>query len=74
MTRWTSGLQQLAPDAVAVGAVGVVAVLLVGALGAAEASAPVRAGSIAAAGCFFLLVAVGVSLYAWRLGAPGRSG
>jgi hypothetical protein len=73
MTRWTSGLQRLGPDAVAVGSVAVVAVLLVGAFGVAEATVPVRGASIAAAGCFLLLVAVGVSLYAWRLGASGHS-
>lgn len=70
MGRW---IDRLPLDTIAVASVGAAAVLLVAALAAAETTGAVRASSIAAAGCFLLLVAVGVYLYAWRLGAPGRS-
>jgi len=73
MERWLRTLAAVPQEPLAVGAVAVSAVLIVGAFAAAALAAPVRAASVAAAGLFLLLIVVGVSLYAWRLGAPGRS-
>ena len=61
------------PEPIAVGGATIGAVLIAAAFAAALFSGPFRAASLAAAGAFLLLVAIGVSLYAWRLGAPGRS-
>jgi hypothetical protein len=73
MERWMRVLITTRPEPVAVVATAVSAVLIVGAFGASLSSAKARGASIAAAGAFLLLVVVGVSLYAWRLGDPGRS-
>jgi hypothetical protein len=73
MERWMRVLITTRPEPVAVVATAVSAVLIVGAFGASLSSAKVRGASIAAAGAFLLLIVVGVSLYAWRLGDPGRS-
>lgn len=61
------------PEPVAVGGAAISAILIAAAFVAALPSTGFRAASFAAAGAFLLLVAIGVSLYAWRLGAPGRS-
>lgn len=61
------------PEPVAVGGAAISAILIVAAFVAALPSSSFRSASLAAAGVFLLLVAIGVSLYAWRLGAPGRS-
>lgn len=61
------------PEPVAVGGAAISAILIVAVFVAALATTSFRAASLAAAGVFLLLVAIGVSLYAWRLGAPGRS-
>jgi hypothetical protein len=73
MERWMRALAVAQPEPIAVVAAAVSAVLIAAAFAAALSTGPVRAASLAAAGAFLLLVAVGVSLYAWRLGAPGRS-
>jgi len=73
MERWTRLLAATRPEPIAVAAAVLSAVLIAGSLAVALGSGPVRAASLAAAGTFLLLVAIGVSLYAWRLGAPGRS-
>jgi hypothetical protein len=73
MERWMRRLAAAEPEPIAVGAAAVSAVLIVGALAAAFFASSLRAASLAAAGAFLLLVAIGVSLYAWRLGASGRS-
>jgi hypothetical protein len=73
MERWMRALAATQPEPLAAGAAAVSAVLVVGAFAVGVLGTPVRAASVAAAAAFFLLVAVGVSLYAWRLGAPGRS-
>jgi hypothetical protein len=73
MERWMRTLTAMQPEPIAAGAAALCAVLIVGAFAASVFGASVRAASVAAAGAFLLLVAVGVSLYAWRLGAPGRS-
>jgi len=67
------GLLTARPEPVAVGSAAVSAILVVGAFAITLPSTSFRAASLAAAGAFLLLVAIGVSLYAWRLGAPGRS-
>ena len=61
------------PEPVAVAAASVSGLLIVGAFAASLSGASVRGASLAAAGAFLLLIVVGVSLYAWRLGDPGRS-
>lgn len=66
-------LAEMRPEPVAVGATTICAVAIVGAFAAGLFTTSFRAASIAAAGAFLLLVVTGVSLYAWRLGAPGRS-
>jgi hypothetical protein len=73
MERWMRTLVETRPEPVAVGAVTICAVAIVGAFAAALFGASVRPASLAAAGAFLILVVIGVSLYAWRLGAPGRS-
>jgi hypothetical protein len=73
MEGWMRRLLAAQPEPVAVGGAAVSAILIVAAFVAALLSTPFRAASLAAAGAFLLLVAIGVSLYAWRLGAPGRS-
>ncbi|HYW27773.1 MAG TPA: hypothetical protein VE953_26615 [Terriglobales bacterium] len=73
MEGWKRRLLAVQPEPVAVGGAAISAVLIVGAFVAALPSTSFRAASLAAAGVFLLLVAIGVSLYAWRLGAPGRS-
>lgn len=73
MERWLRAVAALAPEPVAAGAAALTALLLVGAFAASVFTNSPRGASVAAAGAFLLLVAVGVSLYAWRLGAPGRS-
>ena len=73
MNGWMRRLLAAQPDAVAVAGAAISAILIVGAFVAALPSTSFRAASMAAAGAFLLLVAIGVSLYAWRLGAPGRS-
>jgi len=73
MERWMRGLAAARPEPVAVGGAAIGAILIAGAFVAALPSTSFRAASLAAAGAFLLLVAIGVSLYAWRLGAPGRS-
>jgi hypothetical protein len=73
MERWMRMLSTVQPEPIAVGGATISAVLIAGAFAAALFSASYRAASLAAAGAFLLLVAIGVSLYAWRLGAPGRS-
>lgn len=66
-------LLRVRPEPVAVVAAALSSLLIVGAFAASLGSFAVPAGSLAAAGAFLLIVAVGLSLYAWRLGAPGRS-
>lgn len=66
-------LAETRPEPVAVGAATICAVAIVGAFAAAVFTTAERTASLAAAAAFLLLVASGVSLYAWRLGAPGRS-
>jgi hypothetical protein len=56
-----------------VSAVALSTLLVVGVFVASLNSATVRTASLLAAGAFLMLVAIGVSLYAWRLGAAGRS-
>jgi hypothetical protein len=73
MERWMRVLAGTRPEPVAVAAVTVSAVLIAGAFAASLSSGPVRGASLAAAGAFLLLNGVGVSLYAGRLGDPGRS-
>jgi hypothetical protein len=73
MEGWMRGLLAAQPEPVAVGGAAIGAVLIVAAFVASLPSTSFRAASLAAAGAFLLLVAIGVSLYAWRLGAPGRS-
>jgi hypothetical protein len=73
MERRTRGLVTAPPGAVAIVATALSALLIAGAYAAAVGSYPARNGSLAAVGAFLLIVAIGVSLYAWRLGAPGRS-
>jgi len=72
MDRWTRGLAQRSQLAGAVAAA-LSALLLVLAFGASLGGGSTRSASLVAAGAFLLQVVVGVSLYAWRLGAPGRS-
>ena len=67
------GLAGSRPRLVATVAAATSALLLVLAFGASLGAGSTRPASLAAAGAFLLQVAVGVSLYAWRLGAPGRS-
>lgn len=59
-------------EALVVVAVTLSALLVVAAFAASLSSAATRGASLAAAGVFLVLVAIGVSLYAWRLGAAGR--
>jgi hypothetical protein len=73
MERWMRRLLAVQPEPVAVGGAAISAILIVAVFVAALPSTTFRAASLAAAGVFLLLVAIGVSLYAWRLGAPGRS-
>jgi len=73
MERWMRALVETRPEPVAVGAATICAVAIVGAFAAALFDGAVRGASLAAAGAFLALVVTGVSLYAWRLGAPGRS-
>jgi hypothetical protein len=73
MERWMRRLIAVQPEPVAVGGAAISAILIVGVFVVALPSTSFRAASLAAAGVFLLLVAIGVSLYAWRLGAPGRS-
>jgi hypothetical protein len=73
MERWMRAVAATQPEPVAVGGAAISAVLVVAAFVVALFSTSFRAASMAAAGAFLLLVAIGVSLYAWRLGAPGRS-
>jgi hypothetical protein len=73
MEGWMRRLLTVQPEPVAVGGAAVSALLIVVVFVAALPSTSFRAASFAAAGVFLLLVAIGVSLYAWRLGAPGRS-
>ncbi|HSR25374.1 MAG TPA: hypothetical protein VLW53_17595 [Candidatus Eisenbacteria bacterium] len=73
MERWMRTLAETRPEPVAVGAATICTVAVVGAFAAAVFTTVERASALAAAGAFLLLVAAGVSLYAWRLGAPGRS-
>lgn len=73
MERWLRLLVEVRPEPVATAAAALSAVLLVVAFGASLASGHARGASLAAAGAFLVLVGTGASLYAWRLGAPGRS-
>jgi hypothetical protein len=73
MEGWMRRLLAAQPEPVAVGGAAISAVLIVAVFVASLPSTSFRAASLAAAGAFLLLVAIGVSLYAWRLGAPGRS-
>ena len=66
-------LAQARPEPIAVGAAALGAALVAGTFVAAILAAPARGASVVAAGAFLFLVAIGVSLYAWRLGVPGRS-
>jgi hypothetical protein len=65
-------LERLDPDQVAAAAAGLSVLLPVGAFAWAALKGPWRGGSIAAAVVAVVIVAAG--LYAFRLGAPGRSG
>ncbi len=73
MERWLRALAAVRPEPVAVAAAAISAVLIVGAFAVAVSTSSFRPASLAAAGTFLLLVAIGVSLYAWRLGGSGRS-
>ena len=66
-------LLSVRPEPVAIAAAAVSSLLIVAAFAASLGSTAVPAGSLAAAGAFLLIVAIGLSLYAWRLGASGRS-
>jgi hypothetical protein len=73
MERWSRALARALPaEPVAAGGAALGALLLVVAYATSLGSGSTRAASLAAAGAFLLLVAVGVSVYAWRLEAPGR--
>ena len=61
------------PELVAPGAAVLASLLLAGAFALESTSGQVRSASIAAVAVELLLVAIGAYLYAWRLGAPGRS-
>lgn len=74
MERWTRRISRVRSDRVAVVAVGLAALLLLAALAVAAWSGTLPPESLAVAAAFPLFVAAGLSLYAWRLGAPGRSG
>ena len=73
MERWMRVLGSVRPEPVAAAAAALSALLLVGAFGASLGSGGVRGASLAAAGALLALVGTGLSLYAWRLGVPGRS-
>ncbi len=73
MKGWMRALAGAQPEPVAVGAAALSALLIAATFVAALPSSSFRAASFAAAGAFLLLVAIGASLYAWRLGAAGRS-
>ena len=71
--RGMRALEDVQPEPMAAAAAALSALLVVGAFGASLASAGVRGASLAAAGALLALVGTGLSLYAWRLGVPGRS-
>jgi len=71
--RGMRALEDIQLEPVAAAAAALSGLLLVGAFGASLASAGVRGASLAAAGALLALVGTGLSLYAWRLGVPGRS-
>jgi hypothetical protein len=73
MDRWTRGLASVEPRLVATVAAALSALLLLLAFAVSLAGGQPRAASFVAAAAFLLQVVVGLSLYAWRLGAPGRS-
>ncbi len=73
MKGWMRALAGAQPEPVAVGAAALSALLVAAPFVAALLSSTLRGASYAAAGAFLLLVAIGASLYAWRLGAAGRS-
>jgi hypothetical protein len=68
MERWMRTLAAAQPEPVAVGASVISALVIAATFIAALPTTTFRAASLAAAGAFLLLVAIGVSLYAWRLG------
>ena len=71
--RRLRALEEVQPEPVAAAAAALSALLLVGAFGATLGSAGIGGASLAAAGALLALVGTGLSLYAWRLGVPGRS-
>ena len=71
--RVMRALEDVQPEPTAAAAAALSALLVVGAFGASLASAGVRGASLAAAGALLAPVGTGLSLYAWRLGVPGRS-
>jgi hypothetical protein len=66
-------LMRINPRPLVAGAAAISALLLVVVSAATIGSEVPRGASLAAAAAFVLLVAVGVYLYSWPLGAPGRS-
>jgi hypothetical protein len=72
MDDFQRSLGRLPPDQVAMTAAGLSVLLPVLAFAWAALKGPWRGGSVAAAVVAVVIVAVG--LYAFRLGAPGRSG
>jgi hypothetical protein len=66
-------LEEIRPELVAVGAAALSGLLLVVAFLASLGTGGTRGASLAAAAALLLLIVVGASLYAWRLGVPGRS-
>jgi hypothetical protein len=64
---------ELEPGAIGSVAAAICALLLVAAFAASLGGGQTRLSSLAAAAALLLLVAVGVYLYAWRFGVPGRS-
>lgn len=72
MERWGRAELGARLESVVVAAVTLSALLVVAVFAASITSAATRGASLAAAGVFLLLVAIGVSLYAWRLGAASR--
>ena len=72
MDEFQRSLERLRPDQVVMAAVALSALLPVTAFAWAAGQGPWRGGAIAAAVAAVVIVAAG--LYAFRLGAPGRSG